>query len=232
MVESEEEEEDNINSKRFKIIFIGEPGVGKDLIIDRLAPNPFNEESIGVDFRSIILKYKKQNLKFQIWDSAGQEKYKGLIPSYIRNSSIIFIVYDISSKNTFNNIPKWINFVKSIEKTKIVLCGNITDLERREVEKIEAENFAKKEGISFFEICAESNENLKLMFYTCIADLPIFDDIPNKDSLIKELLEENENIQNSKNDSKNKISINNKIYINDKEKKDNKKKEKKDRCLK
>ena len=206
MNESHEDSVDNsISVTRHKIIFVGDAGVGKTSIINRIVDNPFNEAyemSIGVDFMSKNLRYHGQNIKLQIWDSAGQEKYKGLIPSYVRNSSIVFVVYDISSKTSFNNVPSWISFIKSIENTTIILCANKTDLTTREVPKNEGEQFAQKEGIAFFEVCAKTNENIKLMFYTAIADLPTFaEGATNKENLIKELQEENgvENVQEGNN---------------------------------
>jgi len=197
----EDSVENSISATRHKIIFVGDAGVGKTSIINRIVDNPFNESyemSIGVDFMSKNIRYRGQNIKLQIWDSAGQEKYKGLIPSYVRNSSIVFIVYEISSKTSFNNVPNWINFIKSIENTTIVLCANKTDLTTREVQRSEGEQFAKREGIAFFEVCAKTNDNIKLMFYTSVAGLPTFaEGATNKESLIKELVEENgvENIQ-------------------------------------
>lgn len=88
------------NILRHKIVFIGDISVGKTSMIYRLLENKFKENyepSIGVDFCSKSIRYKGKNIKLQIWDSAGQERYKSLIPNYVRGSSIIFIVYDISS---------------------------------------------------------------------------------------------------------------------------------------
>ena len=219
MEESHEDSVDNsISLTRHKIIFVGDAGVGKTSIINRIVDNPFSdtyEMSIGVDFMSKNLRYRGQNIKLQIWESAGQEKYKGLIPSYVRNSSIVFIVYDISSKTSFQNVSSWISFIKSIENTTIILCGNKIDL-TREVEKIEGEQFAQKEGMKFFEVSAKTNENIKLMFYTVIANLPTFaEESKNKESLIKELQEENGvvNIQegsNMPNNNQGNININGK----------------------
>ncbi len=180
---------------RHKIIFVGDAGVGKTTIISRIMDNPFNENyepSIGVDFMSKNLKYKGQNVKLQIWDTAGQEKYKGLIPSYVRNSSIVFVVYDVAVKTSFDNIPKWINFIKTIENTTLVLCGNKIDLSNREVKKEEGEALAQKEGIAFFEVSAKTDENIKNMFYNVVVELPTFaENNGNKENLIKELMQEN-----------------------------------------
>ena len=193
--------DNSVSVTRHKIIFVGDAGVGKTTIIGRIMDNPFNEvyePSIGVDFMSKNIKFRGQNVKLQMWDTAGQEKYKGLIPSYVRNSSIVFVVYDISVKSSFDNIPKWINFIKTIENTTLVLCGNKLDLTDRQVTKEEGEALAQKEGISFFEVSAKTDENIKNMFYNVVSELPTFsENNPNKENLIKELMQENgvENVQ-------------------------------------
>lgn len=89
------------NLLRFKTVFIGDVAVGKTSIVCRLNESKFRENyepSIGVDFSSKSIKFRGKTIKFQIWDSAGQEKYKSLIPSYIKGSSIVFIVFDVTSK--------------------------------------------------------------------------------------------------------------------------------------
>ena len=194
--ESHEDSVDNsISVTRHKIIFVGDASTGKTSIINRIIDNPFNdnyEVSIGIDFMSKNIRFRGQNIKIQIWDSAGQEKYKGLIPSYVRNSSIVFIVYDVSNRSSFDNVPNWISFVKNIEKTKMILVGNKTDLQR-EVQINEGEELSKNEEMLFFECSAKSNDNIKNLFYSSIAGLPtfgVFEDAE-KENLIKELLEEN-----------------------------------------
>ena len=194
--DSNEDSVDNsVSVTRHKIIFVGDAGVGKTTIISRIMDNPYNEvyePSIGVDFMSKNIKFRGQNVKLQMWDTAGQEKYKGLIPSYVRNSSIVFLVYDISNKVTFDNIPKWINFIRTIENSTLVLCGNKIDLSNREVNKQDAESLAQKEKISFFEVSAKTEENIKNMFYNVVAELPTFaENNTNKENLVRELMQEN-----------------------------------------
>ena len=194
--ESHEDSVDNsISITRQKIIFVGDEATGKTSIINRIIDNPFNEiyeVSIGIDFMSKNIRFRGQNTKIQIWDSAGQEKYKGLIPSYIRNSSIVFLIYDVSTKTSFDNIPNWINFIRNIETTTLVLCGNKIDVSEREVKKEDGEALAQKEGIAFFETSAKTGEGIKSMFYNAIATLPTFaENNPNKENLVKELLQEN-----------------------------------------
>ena len=188
----DESDGDSVSVTRHKIIFVGDAGVGKTTLISRIMDNPFSdvyEPSIGVDFMSKSIKYRGQNIKLQMWDTAGQEKYKGLIPSYVRNSSIVFVVYDVSTKSSFDNVPKWISFIRSIENTTLVLCGNKTDLEKREVTKEEGEAFAQKESLAFFETSAKTGDGIKQMFYSAVSDLPVFAENNNKESLMKELME-------------------------------------------
>ena len=206
--ESHEDSVDNsISVTRHKVIFIGDANTGKTSIINRIIDNPFNETyevSIGIDFMSKNIRFRGQNIKIQIWDSAGQEKYKGLIPSYVRNSSIVFIVYDISNRNSFENVQSWINFVKNIEKTTMILLGNKIDLER-DVETKEGQEIAEREGIKFFECSAKTNENIKYMFYASIAGLPTFGvyEEYERENLVKELLEENGGEENQNNNGDN-----------------------------
>lgn len=125
-----------------------------------------------------------------MWDSAGLERYRALIPSYVRGASIIFIIYDVSSQDTFNNLSTWINFIKQVntDNSMMILCGNKTDLERR-VTTQEGKNLANKEQMMFFEVSAKNGENVNKMMFSCIAELPFFEQfqIENKEQLIKEL---------------------------------------------
>ena len=144
----------------YKIFFLGESCIGKSSIVNKIKDNSFNEEyqpTIGVDFVCFKdIKFRGENIKIQIWDSSGQEKYKLLIPSYIRNSSLIFIIYDVTKRSSFDNVPKWINFTRLYESNVIILCGNKIDLKRK-VEKIEGEQLAKKEKLTFFECSSKTS---------------------------------------------------------------------------
>ena len=188
-------ESDGDNVPPVKVIFVGDAGVGKTQIINRISNKPFSEDyepSIGVDFVSKNILFRGQNIKLQMWDTAGQEKYKGLIPSYVRKSSIVFVIFDVSTKTSFDNIPNWINFIRTIENTTLVLCGNKIDLAEREVKREEGEALAQKEGIAYFEVSAKTGDNIKNMFYNSVADLPTFsENNSNKENLVKELLQEN-----------------------------------------
>jgi len=91
----------SIDAVRYKIVFVGDVSVGKTSIMNRFFENKYHSDydpTIGVDYHLKEVQYKQRFIKLQFWDSAGQEKYRSLIPSYVRGASLIFIVFDISSK--------------------------------------------------------------------------------------------------------------------------------------
>jgi Ras-related protein Rab-6A len=179
---------------RQKIIFTGDIAVGKTSIISVLMGQKFTAEyeaSIGVDFFSKTMKYKGKIIKLQIWDSAGQEKFRSLIPNYIRGSSLVFIVYDISNRKSFENLSKWIDFVNNIENSNIVIVGNKIDLESKRVVKTEeGQKFCNEKNYEFFEVSAKDDTNLNNMLFNSVATLPFFNTI-NTDGFSKEQIVEN-----------------------------------------
>ena len=184
---------------RQKIIFIGDIYVGKTSIINVLMGQKFNNEyeaSIGVDFFSKTIKYKGKTIKLQIWDSAGQEKFRSLIPNYIRGSSLVFIVYDITSKKSFDNLQTWIDFVNNIENSNIVILGNKVDLDsQRQVTTEEAEKFCEEKNYDFYEVSAKEGQNLTDMLFNSVASLPFFlsinPDGATKEQIADDLIKEN-----------------------------------------
>ena len=136
-----------------------------------------------------MIEFRDNSIKLQIWDSAGQERYKALIPSYVRGAAIIFIIYDIADQKSFINVETWINFIKQVntDESLLVLCGNKNDLERQ-VNYKEGFELAQKNGMLFFETSAKNRNNIDLMMFTTIAQLPFFSQFQiDKDELIKEL---------------------------------------------
>ena len=184
---------------RQKIIFIGDIYVGKTSIINVLMGQKFNNEyeaSIGVDFFSKTIKYKGKTIKLQIWDSAGQEKFRSLIPNYIRGSSLVFIVYDITNKKSFDNLQSWIDFVNNIENSNIVILGNKVDLDsQRQVSTEEVEKFCEEKNYEFYEISAKEDNNLNNMLFHSVAGLPFFSSInidgASKEQIADDLIKEN-----------------------------------------
>mmetsp|Transcript_14116 Transcript_14116/g.10173 ORF Transcript_14116/g.10173 Transcript_14116/m.10173 type:complete len:156 (+) Transcript_14116:178-645(+) len=125
-----------------------------------------------------------------LWDTAGQERFKSLIPSYIKDSAVAIVVYDITSRQSFNSVEKWIEDAKNLrdDDVLLILAGNKSDLsEARQVSTQEGLDFAAKRGILYFETSARAGSNIKLLFnelakkLTGIETNPICsDDQPNK----------------------------------------------------
>ena len=108
----------------FPICLLGEAGVGKTSLLTRFCDNSFKERynnTIGVDFRVITLKYKNIISKIHIWDTAGQERFRSLALNYINNSQGFIFVYDITNRESFNNVENWVNL--ALEKNNKNICN-------------------------------------------------------------------------------------------------------------
>ena len=132
----------------FKIILVGDSGVGKTNILNRYTKNEFNFDSkttIGVEFGSKIFSVRDHSVKIQIWDTAGQERYRSITNAYYKGSKGAIIVFDLTRKETFDHVERWHDDIsKSGEKDIcIILVGNKCDLENRAVSTEDAQEKAK-----------------------------------------------------------------------------------------
>lgn len=153
-----------------KTVIVGDSGIGKSSIMIRFAEDIFNYHyisTIGVDFKLSTIKYKNKSIKFQIWDTAGQDRFRTITSTYYRGSQGTIICYDITDRNTFNSVIKWLEEVKkySINEPILILCGTKADLEsEREVSLTDGLEFAKLHNMKFFETSAKDNKNIKEIF--------------------------------------------------------------------
>ena len=118
----------------YKVIVIGDSGVGKTSVTYRATKREFLEKispTLGFEYFPFVLKYKEKVIKLEIWDTCGQESYRSLIKSFFTNSSLAIIVYAIDDLKTFNSVDEWIRQCKTLcsPETKFVLIGNKADLE-------------------------------------------------------------------------------------------------------
>ena len=161
----------------FRICILGEPGVGKSSILTRFCDNTFKENynnTIGVDFRVVTLKYNDIVVKLHIWDTAGQERFRSLTVNYFKSANGFIFVYDITKQDTFNNINNWVNLVTNNNKNAIVniLIGNKCDKEEeRSIEKDEGEHLAEEKHFYFLETSAKKNENVEKIFGIFVKEL-------------------------------------------------------------
>jgi small GTP-binding protein len=155
----------------FKIIIIGNSGVGKTSITNNATKNIFIENyrsTIGMEIFSLYIKINHRLLKLQIWDTCGQEIYRSLITNFYRNSSLAIIVYSIDKRDSFKDIDIWIRELKakSSPDIKIVLIGNKIDLDNsRQVSYEEGAKYLEHpEIIKFCETSAKTGENIQKIF--------------------------------------------------------------------
>ena len=160
-----------------KVILIGDSGVGKTNIMSKFLKNQFMEESkatIGVEFGSKLFNHEGHKIKAQIWDTAGQEKYKAITGAYYKGSKGALVVYDITQKKTFENIEKWVNDLKAAgdPKITIILIGNKNDLDdKRQVSKDQGEEKARSFGCAFLETSAYSGDNIDIAFNLMVKEI-------------------------------------------------------------
>ena len=153
-----------------KMIFVGDSSVGKSCIIQKFMTNDFSNDispTIGAAFISKEMIYNQKNIILNIWDTAGQEAYRYLVPMYYRNAEIAIIVFDLTKKSTFQSIPGWIEDVRKNvgEDVLIYLCGNKADLtELRQVKQEEIESIQKEFNISYYETSALNGQNINILF--------------------------------------------------------------------
>ena len=120
---------------KLKLIVVGNQGTGKSCILNRFVNETFDENyqaTIGLDFQSKNVTIHDQDVRLILYDTAGQEKFRSLIPMYIREAQIILLIYDIADKDSFDSIPKWIQEVLDVKNSEAVfaLIGNKNDLEK------------------------------------------------------------------------------------------------------
>ena len=154
----------------FKIVLIGDSSVGKTNILSKYISDeydPDTQATIGVELSTKNYTFDNNEVKVQIWDTAGQEKYRSITSSYYKGAHGCLLVYDITRKVTFENIDKWLAEIKlsSNNEINMVLIGNKCDLEdKREVSIEEAQNKAKLLNMAFMETSALNGTNVEKAF--------------------------------------------------------------------
>ena len=162
----------------FKIIVVGDSGVGKSCLTMKGTKNHFEEcysPTVGFEFFTFNIRINDKNIKLQIWDTCGQEAYRSLITSFYRNASLAILVYSIDNVNSFNNIEAWLNEIKSQAnpETKVFLIGNKIDLEDQRKITIEmAQTFSNEHSFNFFvETSAKTGFNAQNVFVEAAKEL-------------------------------------------------------------
>ena len=157
------------NYINFKVIIVGDSGVGKSCLLKRAVQNRFEanyQATIGFEFLLMHFQVNELKIKLQIWDTCGQEMYRSLIQGFYRNTSLALVVYDINNIKTYDSLDIWLKDIRqhTEQDLPIFVAGNKNDLER-DVPEEEAKLFINSNRIKFFTECsAKSGENVKEIF--------------------------------------------------------------------
>ena len=203
----DEDEEDNQDFLSYKIILLGDTTVGKTSLIVRFCDSKFNEScvsTIGVDTKTKYIKYNDKKIELEIWDTAGQEKYKSLAKNCYKGADGIILIYDITQKKTFHGIKTWYNDIKdhiNISKVAIIIVGNKSDLPNIEVNKEMSEKFCVQYNLQLIETSCKDNINVEETFKTLI-EMMIKLDSNYKQQLKKRSSKIDENTFNDKRNKK------------------------------
>ncbi|XP_072840142.2 ras-related protein Rab-25 [Pogona vitticeps] len=161
----------------FKVVLIGESGVGKTNLLSRFTRNEFNHDSrttIGVEFSTRTILVGDALVKAQIWDTAGLERYRAITSAYYRGAVGALLVFDITKHQTYDVVERWLKELYDHAEATIVvmLVGNKTDLAHsREVPTEEAKMYAENNGLLFLETSALDSTNVELAFETILRDI-------------------------------------------------------------
>ncbi|PVU86070.1 hypothetical protein BB559_006681 [Furculomyces boomerangus] len=161
----------------FKVVLIGDSGVGKSNLLSRFTRNEFNLESkstIGVEFATRGIQVDDKTIKAQIWDTAGQERYRAITSAYYRGAVGALLVYDIAKHGTYDNVNRWLKELRDHADSNIVimLVGNKSDLRHlRAVPTDDAKQFANDNGLFFIETSALDSNNVEQAFHQILTGL-------------------------------------------------------------
>jgi Ras-related protein Rab-11A len=159
------------------VVLVGDSGVGKSNLLSRFTKGEFYEETkstIGVEFAVKSVSVENKTIKAQIWDTAGQERYRAITSAYYRSAVGAMLVYDISKKDTFDNIERWLTELRQHADSNItiMLVGNKSDLKHlREIPEDRATSFCEEHGLNLVETSAKDNSNVEFAFQKLITEI-------------------------------------------------------------
>ena len=171
------DEEESENLFEINTLILGDCSVGKTCVLLRYVSGTFDvaqNPTIGVDFRTKKITLDKEQLNFRIWDSAGQERFRSITQQFFKNADGIILVYDVTKLETYTQINVWLEDImkNKLNRTKGFLVGNkIDDVEHRVIQREQAERFARKQELEYFETSAKEGTGIEEMFNTVAEQL-------------------------------------------------------------
>ncbi|XP_059804905.1 ras-related protein Rab-37-like isoform X1 [Hypanus sabinus] len=167
-----------IHDLTYKVMLIGDSGVGKTCFLVQFKDHAFLAGSyiatVGIDFRNKVVVVDGVKVKLQIWDTAGQERFRSVTHAYYRDAQALLLLYDITSKSSFDNIRAWLTEVHEYAQQDVVimLLGNKADItSERAIKREEGERLAREYGVPFIETSAKTGINVELAFLAVAKEL-------------------------------------------------------------
>lgn len=163
----------------FKLLLIGDSGVGKTSILFKFSEDTFSPafiSTIGIDFKIRTIEVDGKKIKLQVWDTAGQERFRTITTAYYRGAMGIMLVYDVSNLKSFENISNWIRNIEihATQDVELMILGNKCDIsDKRQVSKERGEQLALQHSIKFFETSAKAAINIEEAFVTLARDIKL-----------------------------------------------------------
>lgn len=160
----------------FKLLLIGDSGVGKSCLLLRFADQTYTPNyisTIGVDFKIRTIELDGKTIKLQIWDTAGQERFRTITSSYYRGAHGIIVVYDVTDIDSFNNVKQWLYEIDryACENVNKLLVGNKCDMENKAVDYSTAKQYADQLEIPFLETSAKTGDQVENAFLKMAAEI-------------------------------------------------------------
>jgi len=178
-----------------KLLILGDSATGKSAIMDRFCESVFSTNhiaTIGVDFKYKTVDCEGKRIKLQIWDTAGQEKFRSIVQTYYKGAMGIVLTYAINDRKSFKNVEMWMKEIQTnaAKGVVVLLVGNKIDLTTRVIEEAEGKQMAQKYGVKFFETSAKDGTNIDDLFYEIAREIKIR--VANDPSLLAQAAEAND----------------------------------------
>ncbi|OHT11687.1 small GTP-binding protein [Tritrichomonas foetus] len=160
-----------------KIVVVGDSGVGKTCLLFRFVRDQWEGETqptLGVEFLTKVVPTEEHRIQLQLWDTAGQELFRSVTRGYYRGAAGALIVFDLTSKDSFNSVDRWYQDLKEVARSDVitVLIGNKLDLDsKRAVSQEEAQAFADARGMQYFETSAKTGDNVPSAVTACVLQI-------------------------------------------------------------
>lgn len=159
----------HVDDESYKVILLGNSGTGKTTLLSTQINGPTEEQhlpTIGCNSYELKVNNGKKDIRLKVWDTAGQEVYRSVVPIYIRGASAAILVFDVTEESSFSNLDSWVSLVSESETEAVpfFVVGNKIDLENCKVDKEQAKNFANSINGELMFVSAISGENVDALF--------------------------------------------------------------------